>query len=193
MACVDVDMDIHGGDEELSRAGRQKLLAPKIQEYQATVLIPDNKGQLHGLLQKQPAVLGSLQVASGLFSVGVGIVFAVSQNINVSLFTLFRVAQLTGTLFIFAGVVSNLLFKYPALLSLSLKVNCGCIIVAVLAACLIGVDLAGWNIENQYFLKMELLALCVMGLEVFLSAILCFWFSKEKRAKSPVTDHSRTK
>ena len=31
---------------------------------------------------------------------------------------------------------------------------------------------------------MEVLVLCVLGLEVFLSAILCFWFSKEKRAQS---------
>ena len=32
---------------------------------------------------------------------------------------------------------------------------------------------------------MEVLELCVLGLEVFLSAVLCFWFIKEKRDKSP--------
>ncbi len=31
---------------------------------------------------------------------------------------------------------------------------------------------------------MEVLELCVLGLEIVLSAVLCFWFSKEKRAKS---------
>lgn len=31
--------------------------------------------------------------------------------------------------------------------------------------------------------QIEVMGLCVLGLEVFLSAILCFWFFKEKKAK----------
>ncbi|XP_045901715.1 uncharacterized protein si:ch211-269k10.4 [Micropterus dolomieu] len=183
MACADVDMDIHGTDEELLRANRRE--PPMMRHYQALELLPDNKRPLHDLLQKQPAVLGSLQVVSGFLSVGVGIVFAVTQEMGESLFSLFRVSQLTGALFIVAGVVSNLLFKYPALLPVSLMVNCGCIIVAVVAACLISVDLAHWTQENDQHLRMEVLELCVLGLEVFLSAVLCFWFSKERLDKSP--------
>lgn len=183
MACADVDMDIHGEDEDLSRADWRE--PPMVRHYQATEFMPDKKGPLHDLLRKQPAVLGSLQVVSGLLSVGVGLIFAVTQDMVESLFTMFRVSLLTGALFIIAGIVSNLLFKYPGLLPVSLMVNCGCIIVAVVAACLISVDLAHWNPQNDQYLKMELLTLCVLGLEVLLSAILCFWFAKEKRAKSP--------
>lgn len=54
MACADVDMDIHGADEEPMRPGRREL----IRHYQAVELMPDKKGPLHDLLQKQPAVLG---------------------------------------------------------------------------------------------------------------------------------------
>ncbi|XP_056237728.1 uncharacterized protein si:ch211-269k10.4 [Seriola aureovittata] len=183
MACADADMDIHGDDTEPSRADRGEL--PVLQHYQATELIPEEKGPLHDLMQKQPAVLGSLQMLSGFLSVGVGILFALTQGMNESLFTLFRVSHLTGALFFIAGVVSTLLLKYPALVPLSFRVNCGCIAVSVAAACLISVDLANWNPEKEAHLRMEVLALCVLGLEVFLSAVLCFWFSKEKRAKSP--------
>lgn len=146
-------------------------------------MIPDRKGPLNNLLQKQPAVLGSLQIVSGLLSVGVGIMFAVTQEMGQSLFTLFRVSQMTGALFIFAGLVTNLVIKYPALLTVSLVVNCGCIAVAGVGAILISVDLAQWK-KDDIHLRMEVLELCVLGLEVFISAILCFWFSKEKRAKS---------
>ncbi|KAK9513698.1 hypothetical protein VZT92_027211 [Zoarces viviparus] len=183
MACADVDMDIHGGDQEPRRARQRE--PPMMQHYMALELMPDYKGPLHDLLQKQPAVLGSLQMVSGVLSVGVGILFAVTQEMQQSLFTLFRLSHLTGTLFFIAGVVSNLLFKYPELLPVSLMVNYGCIIVAVVSACLISVDLAHWSPENDQHLRIEMLELCVLGLEVFLSAILCFWFSKEKRTKSP--------
>ncbi|KAM9310254.1 uncharacterized protein KZ484_026173 isoform 2-T2 [Pholidichthys leucotaenia] len=126
----------------------------------------------------------SLQIVSGLLSVGIGILFAATQEMMDSLFTLCRVSHLTGMLFIIAGLVSNVLFKYPALLSVCLAVNGGCIIVAVLAACLISVDLARWNPDHNQHLIMEVLELCVLMLEGFVSAILCFWFAKEKRAKS---------
>ncbi|XP_067367355.1 uncharacterized protein si:ch211-269k10.4 isoform X2 [Channa argus] len=180
MARADVDMDIQDAYEDPQQ--RLDSIEPMIRYYQASELVPDNKGPLHDLLQKQPAVLG---MVSGLLSVGVGILFAVSQEMYTSLCTLFRVSHLTGTLFILAGVVSNLLFKYPQLLPVSFGINCGCIFVSVIAACLISVDLAKWDERNAHYLKMEVLELCVLGLEVFLSAVLCFWFSKQKRTKSP--------
>ena len=40
----------------------------------------------------------SLQMVSGILSVGLGIIFAATQTMGDSLFTLFRVSQLTGTL-----------------------------------------------------------------------------------------------
>ncbi|XP_034410134.1 uncharacterized protein si:ch211-269k10.4 [Cyclopterus lumpus] len=183
MACADVDMDIRGGDEAPRRAAPRE--PPMMQHYQALEVMPERKGPLHDLLQKQPAVLGSLQVVSGLFSVGVGILFAVTQEMQQSFLTLFRLSHLTGALFIIAGVVSNLLFKYPVLLPVSLVVNSGCIVIAAFSACLISVDLAHWSSENEQHLRMEVLELCVLGLEVSLSAILCFWFSKVKHTRSP--------
>ncbi|XP_040923689.1 uncharacterized protein si:ch211-269k10.4 [Betta splendens] len=180
MACANFDMDIHGEDEQ----GRPFRGEPVIQYYQASELMPEIKGPLHDLLQKQPAVLGSLQIVSGILSVGVGILFAVTQEMKESLFTLFRVSHLTGAMFFIAGVVSNLLFKYPTLLPVSFGINCGCIAVAAVAACLIGVDLSKWSKDNEHHLKMEVLELCILVLEVLLSSVLCFWFFKEKRAKS---------
>ncbi|XP_063735786.1 uncharacterized protein si:ch211-269k10.4 [Eleginops maclovinus] len=183
MACADVEMEI---DEDEGAPGRPlPREPPMMQLYQASELLPDQKGPLYNLLQKkQPAVLGSLQMVSGLLSVGVGIIFALTQEMEGSLFNLFRVSHLTGTLFIIAGAVSHLIFKYPELLSVSLMANSGCIIVAVVSACLISVDLAYWRRENDQHLRMEVLEFCVLGLEVCLSAILCFWIYKEKRAKS---------
>ncbi|XP_035020225.1 uncharacterized protein si:ch211-269k10.4 [Hippoglossus stenolepis] len=183
MACADINLDILRADEESFSVNKEEL--PLVQEYKAVELVPEVKGPLHNLLQKQPAVLGSLQMVSGFLSVGVGIFFAVTQEMHQSLFTLFRLSHLTGVIFIFAGVVSNLLFKYPGLLPLSFGVNCAGIIAAVAAACLIIVDLADWHPGNEQHLRIEVLELCVMGLEVFLSAVLCFFFCKEKRAKSP--------
>ncbi|XP_037310427.2 uncharacterized protein si:ch211-269k10.4 [Pungitius pungitius] len=176
MACADINMDME--DAPLRDEQSEE---PVMQYYRALEFVPDVKGPLHDLLHKQPAVLGALQMMSGLFSVGVGILFAVTQEIHGSLLALFRLSQLTGTIFVFAGLVSNLLFKYPRLLPVSLAVNCGCIIVAVVSACLISVDLAQWNSENDLHLRVEVMELCVLGLEVFLSAMLCFWISKEKR------------
>lgn len=56
MACADIDMDIHEADVATRRAELRE--PPLVRHYQATELVPDNKGPLHDLLQKQPAVLG---------------------------------------------------------------------------------------------------------------------------------------
>ncbi|XP_034030860.1 uncharacterized protein si:ch211-269k10.4 [Thalassophryne amazonica] len=123
-------------------------------------------------------------MVSGLFSIAMGILFAVNQEMSDSLFTLFRVSHLSGSLFIIAGLLSNLLFKYPRLLPVSLVVNCGCIVVAIAAVCLINIDLAFWHQENEQYLKMEVMELIVLGIEISLSSVLCFMFIKERRSKS---------
>ncbi|MEQ2239084.1 hypothetical protein ILYODFUR_000925 [Ilyodon furcidens] len=184
MASADVDMDIHEEDVPLQKGRRQLPSTPcLVRYYQASEMLPDEKGQMYNLLQKQPAVLGSLQIMSGILSVGVGLLFAATQEMGQSLFTMFRVSQLTGVLFVIAGLVSNLLFKYPALLTVSFAVNCGCIVFALIGAILISVDLSQWNTDNDLSLKIEVMGLCVLGLESFLSAVLCIWFFKEKNAK----------
>lgn len=185
MACANMNMDIHQVEDAPHRPQRPERRGetPFVRHYQATEFMPSNKGPLHDLLKKQPAVLGSLQVVSGLLSVGVGIIFAVTQDMSNSLFSMFRVSQLTGALFIIAGLVSNALFKYPELLPVSFLVNCGCICVALVSVPLIIVDLTEWDPQSEH-LKMEVLQLCVLGLELSLSTILCFWFFKEKRKSS---------
>ncbi|KAM4569085.1 uncharacterized protein V3H82_013089 isoform 1-T2 [Fundulus diaphanus] len=184
MASADVDMDIQEEDAVPLTGKRQAPPTPSlIRYYQASEMLPEEKGQLHNLLQKQPAVLGSLQIMSGILSFGVGILFAATQQMDHSFFNQFRVSQLTGSLFVIAGLVSNLLFKYPALLTVSLAVNCGCIVVAVVGAILISVDLGRWNTANDPFLRIEVMGLCVLGLETLLSVVLCFWFVKERKAK----------
>lgn len=56
MACADVDMNIHGAAEEPGGADHGE--APNIWRYQAVEMIPDKRGPLHDLLQKQPAAFG---------------------------------------------------------------------------------------------------------------------------------------
>ncbi|KAJ0066002.1 hypothetical protein NL108_001221 [Boleophthalmus pectinirostris] len=183
MARADVDLSIEAM-EELPLRGVRRRETEVTRQYQATELLPNTKAPLHDLLRKQPAVLGSLQVISGLLSVGIGILFMVTQDIGYSLFSLFRVSQMTGILFIIAGLISNMLFKYAELLLISLTVNCGCLLVSVVAASLIIADLTAWKPDDEY-LRMELLGLCILALESCLSAILCVWFVKEKRKFTP--------
>uniref|UniRef100_UPI003AB0995D uncharacterized protein n=1 Tax=Centroberyx gerrardi TaxID=166262 RepID=UPI003AB0995D len=180
MACADINMEIQGAEEA---PGPEDKKEPLINYYQASEIMLDAKGPLHDLLQKQPAVLGSLQMMCGLLSVGVGVLFALTQEMAQSLFTLFRLSHLTGSLFIIAGLLSNLLFKYPRLLPVCFFVNCGCITVAAVAAALISTDLAHWNPQNKHHLKIETLQLLVLGLEAILSVVLCFWFWKERPTK----------
>lgn len=59
MACADVEMDIQC-DEELPRPGRREPppIPSLVQCYQAQEMLPDEKGPLHKLMEKEPAVLG---------------------------------------------------------------------------------------------------------------------------------------
>lgn len=56
MACADVNMEIHGGAEDPDEADPRE--APKIWRYRATEVVPEQRGPLHNLLQKQPALFG---------------------------------------------------------------------------------------------------------------------------------------
>ncbi|RVE62566.1 hypothetical protein OJAV_G00158680 [Oryzias javanicus] len=183
MACADVDMDIQV-DQEPPRAGRREAPPPPglTQYYQATAMVKD-EGHPR-VTKQQSAVYGSMQIATGLFSIGVGILSAVTQDITYSYMTMFRLSHLTGVLFLFVGIASNMLLKYPSLASLVFMANLGSIAVAIIAVCLISIDLAYWR-HRDYYMRMEVVELLVLCFEVFLSVVLCFCFSKQKRAKSP--------
>lgn len=55
MACANVDMDIYGAEET---GGVDCQEAPRIWYYRPLEVIPERKGPLHDLLQKQPATFG---------------------------------------------------------------------------------------------------------------------------------------
>ncbi|KAL0985466.1 hypothetical protein UPYG_G00157240 [Umbra pygmaea] len=179
MACADISMDIQGPDETESEEHWDQRAELLIRCYQPTELVPPRKGPLHDLLLKQPAVFGSIQMVNGLLSVGLGFLFAVTQDPPRSIFTLLRVAPLTGILFFIAGLLSNLLFKYPRLLLACLFVNIGCMVVAVIGAALIVADLALWKTEDEQYFKLEVLMLCLLLAEVSASAFLSFWIHKK--------------
>ncbi|XP_061919007.1 uncharacterized protein si:ch211-269k10.4 [Entelurus aequoreus] len=191
MACADFDMDIQEArtagedlrtDEGMCKGNSQKV--SMLTTYQASHhVLEDDMGPMDSLLRKNTAVLASLQIVSGILSVGLGVILAVNLDMAKSLFTLFRVAHLTGTLYIIAGVVSAMLQKYPALLQVSLVINRGGVVVALVAVSIIITDLTGWNEAEAQYLKMEVLELCMLGLQILVSVVLCFWISKEKRAK----------
>lgn len=64
-------------------------------------------------------LLQSLQVVSGVFSVGVGIIFAVTHNVATSLCALFRVSYVSGIL---VSVIVKLMI---ALCKLKMQPTCG--------------------------------------------------------------------
>lgn len=155
MACADIPMDIQGSDYEVT--AEEDPGDPLIKYYKATEMIPQAKLPLHGLLRKQPAVLGSLQMVSGSLSVGLGVIFAATHAMNASLFVLFRVPLLTGSLYTIAGLLSTLLFKWPRLLSVCFLVNIGCIAVAFVGGVLICIDLVLLDKTEVVDLKVKLL------------------------------------
>ncbi|XP_061632808.1 uncharacterized protein si:ch211-269k10.4 [Phyllopteryx taeniolatus] len=173
MACADVKMDIQEDDQGQCQDAQKW---PRMVRYQATKFGEDQKGTL-------TSVLGSLQVVSGLLSVGIGLTFAVSLVMNQFLVTLFRVSHVTGTLFIIAGVVSSMLLRYPVLLTVSLTINRACIFVGLVAVGLISTDLMQWDQKYEQYFKMEVLELLMLGLQLLLTVILCLWISKEKHAQ----------
>lgn len=59
MASADVDMDIQEEDVPLQTGRRPPPPTPcLVRYYQASEMLPEKKGHLHNLMQKQPAVLG---------------------------------------------------------------------------------------------------------------------------------------
>ncbi|XP_077384174.1 uncharacterized protein LOC144022881 [Festucalex cinctus] len=176
MACSNVKMEIQEDDQHLCK-DVEKL--PRVVRYQATKVEDDEKRALHDLLQFQTSVVGPLQVVSGLPSVGIGLTRAISQTINHSLVTLFRVSHLTGMIFIFAGVVASMLIRYPVLITVCLAINRACIVLAIVAMGLITADLTQRAREQKY-LALELVELGMLAIQLLLSVILCVWISNTK-------------
>ncbi|KAL7840362.1 hypothetical protein AOLI_G00256850 [Acnodon oligacanthus] len=173
MDIIEEDTRIHGRltDEDDSH--------PLIKYYKATTLIPDKQPPLHQLLDRQPAAWASVQVTSGILSLGLGVVFAVAFGIDKFLLTLFRVPLLTGTMFLVAGFLSNLLYKHPGLLQVCFYSNILCLAVATVGAVLLCVDLAEPQPDKLHF-QVEIVVLCVTLLDMVVSAVLIAFMHAEK-------------
>lgn len=81
MACADVDMDIQAAEEP---GGADRGEAPKIWRYRASEVIPEKRGPLHDLLQKQPAALG-VRTADTLSTCSYCSLVPQSQNLEVEI------------------------------------------------------------------------------------------------------------
>ncbi|KAJ8004823.1 hypothetical protein DPEC_G00140300 [Dallia pectoralis] len=91
--------------------------------------------------------------------------------------------------FFIAGLLSNMLFKFPRLLqvigvrpyvNICLLVNIGSIGVAIVGGVLIVVDLALWDDKAKDHMKLEALVLCVLLEEVIVTAVSSFWIHNKK-------------
>ncbi|KAK1806409.1 hypothetical protein P4O66_004920 [Electrophorus voltai] len=152
---------------------------PLIKYYKATELVPDRKPHLHRLFNKQPAVWASVQITCGILSLGLGVVFAVEFQIDKYFLTLFRVPIMTGIMFLFVGFLSNLLYKYPALLQMCFISNIVVLVMSVIGVMLLCVDLT----KNHHNLshEVEILLLIVTILDMAVSTILIVFINAEIR------------
>nr|XP_049585545.1 uncharacterized protein si:ch211-269k10.4 isoform X2 [Syngnathus scovelli] len=161
MACSHEKMEIHQNEQGLSEDVEK---FPRVVRYKATKFEEDEIWASHDLLRNRMEMLGCLQVVSGVPSVGIGFTLAIGLSINESLATLFRVSHMTGMLFIFAGIVSCMLERYPVLLNVSLIINSVCVIFALPGLGLIIADLIQWKYRKLD--SMMAMELCILGLQL---------------------------
>ncbi|KTF72166.1 hypothetical protein cypCar_00048802, partial [Cyprinus carpio] len=139
MAKADIEMDIQRHED--SAGGRRDDEGPLIKYYRAREVLPGPVPALQRLLRKEPSTCAAIQSSSGILSFGIGVVFAASFGINLNFLTLFRVPIITGIMFVFAGILSNLLYKHPELLQTCFIVNIGCLLMSGIGTILLSVDL----------------------------------------------------
>ncbi|KAK2903664.1 hypothetical protein QQF64_009158 [Cirrhinus molitorella] len=177
MAKANIEMDIRRHED--SAGERHDDEGPLIKYYRASEVVPGPVPALNQLLRKGPATCAAIQTSSGILSFGIGVVFAASFGISLNLLTLFRVPIITGIMFIFAGILSNLLYKHPELLQTCFIANIVCLAISGIGTILLIVDLPTG--ENEIEKKMEVLVLCVTLMDMLIAAVLIYWFYREKR------------
>ncbi|XP_049585546.1 uncharacterized protein si:ch211-269k10.4 isoform X2 [Syngnathus scovelli] len=160
MACSHEKMEIHQNEQGLSEDVEK---FPRVVRYKATKFEEDEIWASHDLLRNRMEMLGCLQVVSGVPSVGIGFTLAIGLSINESLATLFRVSHMTGML-------------------VSLIINSVCVIFALPGLGLIIADLIQWKYRKLD--SMMAMELCILGLQLLVSIILCVWISKVKSGKN---------
>ncbi|CAL8238935.1 unnamed protein product [Gadus morhua 'NCC'] len=176
MACADSPIGIWRVQEE---ADTEDQAGPLIKYYQPLKPLRAERRPLHALLGTAPAVLGSILMVDGLFSVAVEIALAITLEMTKSLYVLLRISFLTGPFFFGAGLLTNLLCKNPRLLPVCYFLNLAGVVMATLEVVIISVDFTRGSELNQH-LKLELMEMCVMGLNLFLSLVLCVCIRSER-------------
>ncbi|XP_017308508.1 uncharacterized protein si:ch211-269k10.4 [Ictalurus punctatus] len=186
MACVNLSMDVM--EDHSARRGHREDEGPLIKHYRVSELIPAPELPLHQLLKREPAVWAAVQISSGVLSIGLGVMFAVSFPINHLFLILFRVPIITGILFLIAGLFSMLLYRHPTILQMCFHSNIFCLVVAAIGAVLLCVDLAEYNAirdpvkqEKKLEHEVEILVLCVTLLDMLVSTVLILLINAEKR------------
>ncbi|KAI7806230.1 uncharacterized protein si:ch211-269k10.4 [Triplophysa rosa] len=178
MASAHIEMDVQHHED--SADGRRSDHEPLVKYYRASEPLPGVKPVLHNFLRKGPASWAAVQASSGILSVGIGVMFAASFDINFFLLTLFRVPIVTGILFILTGIMSNVLYRHPELLQTCFFANIVCLIVSVVGMILLSIDL-GIHVPHKIQYKMEVLVLCVTLMDTIIAAVLIFLIHREKQ------------
>ncbi|KAA0702610.1 hypothetical protein E1301_Tti011304 [Triplophysa tibetana] len=178
MASAHIEMDVQ--HQEDSADGRRSDHPPLVKYYRASEPLPGIKPVLHNFLKKGPASCAAVLASSGILSVGIGVVFAASFDMQFFLLTLFRVPIVTGILFIFTGILTNVLYCHPELLNTCFFANIGCLIVSAVGVILLSIDLAKHK-SNEIQYKMEFMVLCVTLMDMIIAAVLIFLIQREKQ------------
>lgn len=175
-------------EDHSERRERRDDEGPLIKHYRVSELIPAPELPLHHLLKREPAVWAAVQISSGILSIGLGVMFAVSFPINHLLLILFRVPIITGILFLTAGSFSMLLYRHPTILQMCFHSNIFCLVVAAIGAVLLCVDLPKNNVDSEarnpgreLEHEVEILVLCVTLLDMLVSIVLIFFINAERR------------
>ncbi|XP_048881379.1 uncharacterized protein si:ch211-269k10.4 isoform X2 [Brienomyrus brachyistius] len=150
---------------------------PLFKQYKANEVLEIKKPRLHKLLEKQPMSMGAFQTICGITIFGLGIVTATSEEVTLGI--LLRVPILTGILFFFSGLLSFLLYKFPAFLHVSYVVNVGSFLVAGIGVILLSVDIYFWN-SRKGVMRVQAIILGVTLAEMMVTAVLLYLLHVER-------------
>ncbi|XP_023680112.1 uncharacterized protein [Paramormyrops kingsleyae] len=117
-----------------------QVTEPLFEQYKANEVLEIKKPRLHNLLETQLMSIGVFQTICGFTIFGLGISRAATMP-EVNLEVLLRVPIVTGILFFFSGLLSFLLYKFPAFLLVSYVVNIGSFLVAGIGMILLSIDI----------------------------------------------------
>ncbi|TRY72901.1 hypothetical protein DNTS_011796 [Danionella cerebrum] len=175
MARAEISLEIESHEETVHE---EKSL---VKHYRASKAVPcTSEHELKYLLKRGIPACAAIQACCGILTLGLGLVFAISMSIGESLMTLFRVPIISGITFIVAGMLTMFLRNHPELLHVCLVGNILCLSVSGISTALLVVDLLLPG-TNERLYQMEVLVLCMILMDLTITAVLLFWFHKERK------------